>query len=738
MQCPECHSENREGVKFCEECGAKMEMECPNCGSKIPLGKKFCGECGQKLAPKPETPPLDLNKPESYTPKFMAEKILTTRTSIEGEHKSVTVLFSDVAGYTSMSENLDPEEVHQIMDGCFRILMDEIHKYEGTINQFTGDGVMALFGAPLAHEDHAQRACCASLGIQRALEDYRRKIEQEHGTTFHMRIGLNSGPVVVGAIGDDLRMDYTAIGDTTNLGARMESLAEPGTIYISKNTQRLVKNYFKLKSLGRVEIKGKAEPQEIFELIDASDVMSRLDASSVKGLTRYVGRGDEMGLLLKTFARVREGSGQIVGIIGEAGVGKSRFVLEFQRQIPEGYRVLNGRCIEYGSSIPFLPILEMLKSYFGIDEGDREENDMAQMKEKLVAMGDTFLAGLPAYADLLSLPVQDRDWVELDPKLKREKTFEAMRDLIIRIGDELPLILVVDDLQWIDKTSEAFLDYLTGWLAQAHVMLLLLYRPEYTHPWGSKTYYHQIGLDQLPLEKSADLVQSILGDCEVAPDLKNLILNRAAGNPLFMEELTYTLLDNGSIEMTDNACRLSARADKVKIPDTIQGIISARMDRLEDDIKRTMQVASVIGRDFAFRILQWITGLQDDLKVYLLKLQGLEFIYEKRLFPELEYIFKHAITQEVAYNSLLLSRRKGLHKSIGLAMEQIYGDRIEEFLEVLAYHFSRSDDYEKAYHYLKLSGDKAIRKNSASEALEYCREAMRAAKAIPVEADSQI
>lgn len=737
MKCPECQSENREDVKFCEECGAKMEIVCPNCGNKIPMGKKFCGECGQKLGEpqetkeNKETQKIDYEKPHSYTPKFMAEKILTTRSSVEGERKLVTVLFADVASFTSLSERLDPEEVHEIMDGCFKILMEEIHNYEGTINQFTGDGVMALFGAPLSHEDHAQRACHASLGIQRALRRYEEKVNRSFGVDFKMRIGLNSGPVVVGAIGDDLRMDYTAVGDTTNLAARMESLADPGSIMISAKTYRLAKAYFELKSLGEVPIKGKAEPQEVFELKGVSDVVTRLDASATKGLTKYIGRDLEVETLLQAFEKVQSGSGQIVGIVGEAGVGKSRLIFELRNKLGDDCQYLEGRCVQSGTLVPFLPLLDVLRLLFDIKEGEQGQSCQEKMREKILSIDSQLGSSQPAYQDLLSIPVEDPEWNRLEPKEKREKTFEALRNLLIRLSQNKPLILTVDDIHWIDKSSEEFLDYFIDWLTHTPILLLLLHRPEYTHPWGSKTYYRKIGLDQLSIGTSAQLVQSILEDGDMVPELRELILSRSAGNPLFMEELTYALLENGSIEKRDSKYVLSAKASKVEVPDNVQGIIASRMDRLEDSIKRTMQVASVIGRDFAYSILQVITGLREELKSYLQKLQGLEFIYEKNIFPELEYIFKHAVTQEVAYGSLLLQKRKELHERIGEAIEAIHGEKIEEYIEMLAYQYSRSNNRQKAYHYLKLSGDKATRNNSAWEAYNYYKEAIGALKRLP-------
>jgi class 3 adenylate cyclase/tetratricopeptide (TPR) repeat protein len=741
MKCPKCGSDNREGIKFCEECGEKMEMTCPECGTKIVMGKNFCGECGHKLI-KSENKPhkeseLDYSKPQSYTPQFLADRIIKTRTSIEGERKLVTVLFLDVANFTGMSEKLDPEEVHEIMDGAFKILMDEIHKVEGTINQFTGDGVMALFGAPLAHEGHSQRACYASLAIQKAIRVYGKKVRQNYGVDFRVRIGLNSGPVVVGAIGDDLRMDYTAIGDTTNMAARMESMADPGSILLTSHTHGLAKEYFQFRDLGKLPVKGKKEPQEVYELLSASRAVTRLDASVAKGLTRYIGRRNEIETLITSYEKALTGSGQVVGIIGEAGVGKSRLIYELRNRLTDDHLYLEGRCLQYGGSIPFLPLLDILRSLFVIQEGDPGEIIKKRMTEIIEGFDEKLLGAFPAFQDILCPPSDDETWHNLEPKEKRNRTFEAIRDLLIRSSQSRPLVLVLDDLHWIDKTSEEFLDYFIGWLTNTRILMLLIYRPEYTHPWASRSYYDQIRLDQLSSVTSAELIHSILPGKEIVPEITNLILNRAAGNPLFMEELTKTLLENGSIRKTDQKYILSVSPSEVHVPDTVQGIIAARMDRLEDHIKRTMQVASVIGRDFAYRILQTITGAEEELKSYLLSLQNLEFIYEKSLFPELEYIFRHALTQEVAYSSILLRKRKELHELIGRAIEQIYGERLEELLETLAYHYSRSDNFEKAYHYTRLSGDKAIGKHSAWEALGCYKEALKALNDFPDSGEKQ-
>jgi class 3 adenylate cyclase/tetratricopeptide (TPR) repeat protein/ribosomal protein L40E len=722
MKCPKCEFDNPEDSTFCGKCGSSLEVEviCPNCGSKPPQGFNFCNKCGHDLRkPKEEALPLDFSQPQSYTPKFLADKILTARSSIEGERKLVTVLFSDVANYTSMAEKLDPEEVHQIMDGCFKMLMEEIHRHEGTINQFTGDGVMAIFGAPVAHEDHAQRACHAALSIQKAIGEYGENVKRDCGVEFKMRIGLNTGPVVVGAIGDDLRMDYTAIGDTTNLAARMENLAKPGDIVVSKGTHRLVREFFELESLGKVEVKGKDELQEAYGLIKAGEISTKIEAAIAKGLTRFVGRTNSMADLMEVCGKFRSGSGQVVGVVGEAGVGKSRLLLEFKNLLPRGeFTYLQGRCLHFGGAMAYLPVVDILKSYFDIKEADREFIIKKKMKEKILQLDERLQGVLPPFEDLLSLKVEDEAYLNLEPKHKRVVVFEAIRDLLIRESQNRPLVLAVEDLHWIDKTSEEFLSYLIGWLTSTPILLILLYRPEYTHQWGSKSYYNRIGLEQLTTKSSAELVKAILEGAEVVPELKELILSRTGGNPLFLEEFTHSLIENGSIERKDNQYVLTRKASDIQIPDTIQGIIAARMDRLEDNLKRTMQVASVIGRDFAFRILQIITGMREELKSYLLNLQGLELIYEKSLFPELEYIFKHALIQEVAYNSLLLRRRKEIHEKIGKAIEQIYPERLEEFYEMLAYHYYEGEDWAKALEYLAKAGDKFAAAYANQEALD--------------------
>jgi predicted ATPase/class 3 adenylate cyclase len=731
MKCPKCQFDNREGIKFCEKCGTSMEFVCAKCGAKIPPDRQFCGECGHDLSRPEEASPIDYNQPQSYTPKFLADKILTNRSSIEGERKLVTILFSDVANYTSFSEKLDPEEVHQIMNGCFKILMDEIHKYEGTINQFTGDGIMALFGAPVALEDHAQGACYAGLAIQNAIRDYGEKIKQNYGVDFKMRIGLNSGPVIVGAIGDDLRMDYTAIGDTTNLASRMESLSDPGAIMVSKKTYKIAKDFFEFEPMGKAQVKGKEEPQKIYQLIKAGEIETRIKASIIKGLTQFVGRKNSMGALVEAVEKVQSGSGQVVGIVGEAGVGKSRLLLEFARSLEDSdVTYIEGRCIHYGEILPYYPFVEVLKKICRIEETDGEAAYREKLKESIIGLDLAFEASLPFLEDLLSLKVEDKAYVRMEPDQRRWKTIDAVRNVLIKQSQQKPLVLAIEDLHWIDKSSEELLTRLIEGIANAKILLLCLYRPEYRHPWAGLSHYQRLGLTQLTPKSSSELVQALLEEGRVDGDLKNLILGKAGGNPLFVEELTYDLLDTGAIGRSEGTFILTKKLSDIEVPDNLQAVIAARIDRLEETLKHVLQVASVIGREFAFRVLSMILKMKEEIRQHLANLQGLEFIYEKTLFPELEYIFRHALTQEVAYNNLLLQRRKEFHRLAGEAIENLYAETLQEHLGPLAFHFYRAEAWEKAFKYLMAAGERARFGYATREAIDYFDKAVEVSRKI--------
>jgi len=720
MKCPKCNFDNPSNVKFCGECGNKLEQKCSNCGFSNPPQFKFCGECGQLLTNKKseQSPVIDFANPISYIPQNLADRILSDRHSLEGERKYVTVFFADVVGYTTISEKLDPEVLSNILDGWINIMVECIHRFDGTITQYMGDGIMALFGAPVSLEEHAQQACRAALAVQEKTSHYAKNIKDIHRINFQIRIGLNSGLVIVRSIGDDLKMNYTAIGDTVNLGSRMESSAVSDTILVSEKTYNLTQKYFEFEPIGKIQIKGKTEPQEAFRLLGNSSVVTRLEASEARGLTRFIGRNENKEMLLSCFDKAASGSGQVVSLVGEAGVGKSRLMLEFKKILSTGknFSWLEGRCLHFGNSMQYLPILDILKSYFNIKENDSESVIKQNLKEIILALDEKLVSSIPALEELLSLQVEDVKYKTLEPKDKKRELQEAITNLLIQASQSKPLVIIVEDLHWIDKTSEELLGFLIESLPNTHILLVLLYRPEFIHQWGSKTYYSKIGLDQLDTKLSAELVHAVLEGTEVVPELEELILARSAGNPLFMEELIHALVDNNLIKKENNRFVLSQNPVKIQIPDSIQGIISARLDRLEDNLKRTMQVASVIGRDFAFRILQIISGMQADIKSHLRNLQGLEFIYEKRLFPELEFVFKHSLIQEVAYDSLLIKRREELHEKIGRAIEEIYSDKLNDFYAILAHHFSCSGNIKRACHYHYLAGERAADSFALQEA----------------------
>ena len=674
------------------------EEGVPGCFTCIVNGLKALGI-------EPERP---VSVSSSYTPTHIADKILATQSSMEGERKQVTVLFADVVDFTHISEQLDLEQVHDLIRECLSFITEEIHRYEGTIGQFLGDAVMALFGAPVAHEDAPQRALYAALSIRERIREYASNLKQK-GIEFNMHIGLNSGLVMVGKIGDDLTMEYTAMGDTGNLASCMGGMAQPGAILVSENTYRLTECYFVFKSLGEIEVKGRKQPVKAYELLQASPAKTRFGASVARGLTPFVGRRKEIEHLVDCYDKSKKGQGQVVGIVGELGVGKSRLLLQMRETLPqEEYSYLEGGCFHYGGAVSYLPLLNILRYYFGIDEGEPESSAKQKMREKIGQLDQRLETYLPPLQDILSLKVEDEPYLKLDPPHKREKAFEAIQNLLIRESQNRPLILAVEDLHWMDRTSEEFLGQFITSLAHSHIFLILLYRPEYTSPWTSKTYYSQLRVDELSLEISAEMVQAMLREGKASPELNELILGRAAGNPLFMEELTRTLLDRGYIKRSNGHYVLVAKPSEIQVPETVQGIIGARIDCLDEKLKQTLQVASVIGRTFSFPVLQNVIGEQENLKSHLSDLQSQEFIYEETPFPELEYIFKHALTQEVAYNSLLIKRRKEIHERIGKAIEDIYADKLEEFYEILAFHFRQAESLDKAVYYLVKSADKNL------------------------------
>ncbi len=701
MRCPSCQTENREGRRFCAECGASLAPVCAACGFSNEPGEKFCGGCGQALRSAAPGAPA----PKAYTPPHLAQKILTTRSALEGERKQVTVLFCDVVDSTRLASRLDPEVMHEVMDRALRLMAEAIHRYEGTVNQFLGDGLMALFGAPVALEDHALRAVEAALAIQETLGGYSESLKRERETELRVRIGLNTGLVVVGKIGDDLRMDYTAVGGTTHLAARLQSLAEPGGILVGEPTHRLVEGYVRSESLGPVPVKGMSEPVPAFRILGRRR-RTRLDVSAERGLSRLVGRERELELLRDRFVCVKDGKGQVVGIVGEPGVGKSRLIHEFRRAL-ESERVtwLAGHCVAYGQAIPYLPTLEILRSNFLIEDGDNPHQIDEKLRRGLRGLDPSLEAGLPFLRDLFGLPV-DSSLEKLDAKARRQRTFEAIRSLTVAGSQRTPLVVVTEDLHWIDQTSEDYLAFLIESLAGLRVLLLLTHRPGFHVRWADKSYSTQIALDLLTEADSELVVRELLDSRELPSGLVRLVHEKAEGNPLFVEEITRSLLERRALVREEGTVRWAGEA-RVEFPETAQDIIRARIDRLDEPVKRVGQTAAVIGRAFGLRLLSRISEPSPPLEESLDALKCAELVHEKTFFPEIEYVFKHAIIQDVAYQSILVRRRREIHRAIGRAIEELSADRLADHYEILAYHFSEGDEGSKAVDYLLKAAGKA-------------------------------
>jgi class 3 adenylate cyclase/tetratricopeptide (TPR) repeat protein len=718
MKCSRCQHENPADAVFCQECGKQLEPACPGCGTANQLGAKFCKKCGQPVA---MTPPATAGQkfpsPEAYTPKHLAEKILTSKSALEGERKQVTVLFVDVSGFTSISDRLDPEDVHGLMTRAFELMLAEVHRYEGTVNQFLGDGIMALFGAPIAHEDHAQRAVHSALGIQRTLESYRTELERRRVIQFRVRQGLNTGLVVVGSIGTDLRMDYTAVGDTTNVAARMLQIADAGRIVIAEATHRLAGNYFHTRPLGPLPLKGKTEPVRAWEVISPRSARTRLDVEAERGLTPFVGRDRELRVLTECFDKVAAGRGQVVFIVGEPGIGKSRLLLEFQRHLGERATWVEGRSISFGRSIAFHPLIDLLRRTFRIEESDHDSAIIEKIERGVLRLGADLRSTLPYLRHLLAVDPGDPAVQAMDPQLRRAEVFEAIRRLLLRAAEIWPQVVVYEDVHWMDQATEEYLGLMADIIATSRVLMILTYRPGYVPPFGDRSYYTRLAVTALSTEASAEMTCGMLAAERLPDALQTLVAQKAEGNPFFVEEVVKSLQELGAIRLEPGSYALTRMLDEVVVPDTIQDVIMARIDRLAEAPKKTLQLASVIGREFTRRLLDRISDIRGQTEQFLRELKGIELIYEKSLFPELAYMFKHALTHDVAYNSLLVQRRKELHQLIAMAVEELYADRLADQYEVLAHHFSKAEDWPRALDYLMKAAEKAAQGFANREAL---------------------
>jgi class 3 adenylate cyclase/tetratricopeptide (TPR) repeat protein len=692
-------------------------MRCPNCSTELPDSAKFCLECGRDLRPRP-----GFASPAAYTPRHLAERILTTRTALEGEHKQVTVLFCDIANSTPLAERVGPERMHALLNGFFELALAEVHRNEGTINQFLGDGFMALFGAPLAHEDDARRAVTAAVAIRRALRDRSSYAGLGPGAELAVRIGMNTGLVMVGSIGDNLRMDYTAVGDTTNVAARLQQAAAPGEIVIAEATARLVRSDVRLTAAGALSVKGKSDPVIAYKVLGLAPRRTAFEHAAERAFGRFVGRDDELRRLGAWLAEAQAGAGRLVRVVGEAGAGKSRLLYELRRTLGgTDMTTLEARCRAYGAAIPYLPILDLVRGQCGIEEIDPPETVAAKVRATLTRLGIDAAERAPFLLRLLGVKDDRGDLDDLTVETVRSRTVDALRRMLLEGSRRRPLLVVVEDLHWIDDASEEYLGTLVAGLGAASILMVATHRPDWQPRWTTPACAEAIVLPPLGEADSLTLVQAVVARARLSESLTRMILDRASGNPLFLEELARAVAEQGDLAATPS------------VPDTLRALLSARMDRLPAAPKRLLQTAAVLGREFPRRLLEHVWDGPGSVAAHLAELARLDFLHELSAGDDPAYAFNHALTQEVAYESLLASQRDALHETAARSLESACEGRMEREWERLAYHWTRTPRADKAVEALRRVAARATAAYANAEAIAALREAETHAASLPAD-----
>jgi class 3 adenylate cyclase/tetratricopeptide (TPR) repeat protein len=746
MKCPKCCFQNPEGLSLCSECGAKLETVCPRCGFSSPPQFKFCGECGQNLnlhePPTPRELSFDekLEKIQKYLPGGLTQKILEQKGKIEGEKKQVTVMFCDMVGFTSLSERLGPEEIYTLMDQVYEILIHKVHEYEGTVNEMTGDGIMALFGAPIALEDACQRAIRSAFAIHRAINQLSDQLTREKKIpAVTMRIGIHTGPVVVGTLGNDLRVDFKAVGDTVNLASRMEGLADPGTTYVTEDIFKLTEGFFRFEALGKKRIKGKDETVSVYKVLSAKEDVYRSRLGSERIIySKMVGRESELNRLELQVMKAINGEGSVVSIIGEAGIGKSRLVAELKKgEVMKKVALLEGRAISMGKNLSFHPIIDLSKQWVGI----RADDDEARAFEKLEAaikrlFPEEYGEVLPFVAILMGMKLSGRHAQRtkgIEGEALKRLILKSVRDLLIKVAERTPLVIVIEDFHWADTSSVELMESLFR-LAETHRILFInLFRPGYKETGGRLSeslkdshvhYYVEMVLERLPGKTSEALVRNMLRISGLQHALVEKIAERAGGNPFFIEEVVRSLIDEQALLPKGGTFQLTEKAERIPIPKTIDDLLMARIDRLEEQTRELVRKASVIGRSFFYRILTEVASTIGDIDARLTYLQEIQLLRQRLRMGEVEYLFNHALVQEVAYESILPLKRKELHLSVARSIEKIFDERLHEFYGMLAYHYSKGESLEKAEECLIKAGEDALKSSASNEALHYYQDAL--------------
>lgn len=745
MNCPKCRSENSEGAKVCRECGARLERICPQCRDVNPPHFKFCGGCGYPLSASPEPPsPKFLSEKQptfSPPPKELTEKILAQRGRIEGERRQVTVMFCDLEGSTAQTEKLGDEKAFALIDELFDILTQQVHKYEGTVQEFRGDGIMALFGAPLALENTAQRALSTSLAIHQEVNRFNNRIlEGSRNPAIRMRIGIHTGPVILGSIGSDLRLEFQVIGDTVNLAARMEALAEPGTTYLTKETYQPAKGLFHFQPVGKKIVKGKGEPISVYKVLSAKEDVFRPRLGSERLIySRMVGRDTELNRLELQVMKAVNDQGSVVNIIGEAGIGKSRLLAELKnREVMKRVTLLEGRAISIGKNLSFHPITDLLKQWAGIrsDDGETKTFDKLQAAIKRI-FREGYGEVLPFVAILMGMKlsgIHAQRAKGIEGEALNSLILKSVRDLLVKATELTPLVMVIDDLHWADTSSVELMESLFR-LAETHKILFInLFRPGYKET-GDRlaeslkdrqvNYYVEMVLEPLPEKMSEALIGNMLNLRELQHAFVTSIVERTGGNPFFIEEVVRSLIDEQALLPKGGTFHLTDKAATITIPNTIEELLMARIDRLEEQTRDLVKDASVIGRSFFYRILAKVASKIENIDARLTYLQEIQLLRERLRMGELEYLFKHALAQEVAYESILPVKRKELHLTVAQSIEKIFEERLYEFYGMLAYHYCQAESLEEAEECLIKAGEEALRSAASDEALHYYDEALQ-------------
>jgi class 3 adenylate cyclase/tetratricopeptide (TPR) repeat protein len=704
MRCSRCHAENPAGMRFCGQCAAPLGSACPSCGAANPPENRFCGSCA---APLEAFRPPGFTEPEPRTPSFA------------GEMKQVTVLFCDIVGSTALTERLGAEAMRDLVNRFLEVSLAEVRRYDGAVPQFRGDGFMAVFGAPRTYEDHVRRALLAALGIRRAVSGDGEAADRQC-LDLPVRIGIHTGAVVFGPISDRLPMDPTVIGDTANVASRLEAAAEPGTIMLSETTRMLAQGYARVEPVGPLSLKGKGEPIVAHRLLGVSHRRSALDEAATARPAAFVGRDDELATLNNLLRQVEGGHGRAAGIVGDPGIGKSRLVAEFHRRLAAG-RVtwVEGRCASYGTAIPFALLLDLLRSNCGIFETDTPEAITEKVYSGLREVAMDLEQDGPVLLHLLEIKDAAGGPILANPEAVKRRAFEVFRQLSIKGSLQRPLVLVLEDLHWIDKISDEFLGFIAESVSDAPILMLATYRPGYQPPWIGKSYAAQTPLPPLSKDDSLHVVESVLRAERLVELVTQEIVAKADGNPFFLEQLA---LHAGEAR--------DLRSD-LMVPNTIHDVVMARLDRLPDDAKRLLQTASVIGREFPLRLLGAVWKGLGSPEDRLRELSRLDFVYERIESEGSIYVFRHALTQETAYGSLLERHRRSYHGAIGHALEELYSGRADEVAELLALHFGRSDNVEKSIDHAILAAEKSQRRWANSEALTYFNDALRRLDLLP-------